>query len=154
MQRRHDMIGRVGAVLLAGLLMHGCASEPRFLLDSDIPTPPGFEGRSLTGVKRSDGLVIAAQSIYAGTVKNAGKELGVIEQRFDRAFAPLAGSLRKAVGLILMVAFAICFPLGWVTPPWAVIAIAVVAWTIQFAGHLVWEKRSSHSALSSSVGGL
>lgn len=38
--------------------------------------------------------------------------------------------------------YALCFPLAWVTPWPVVVAIALVAWLIQLAGHVVWEKRS------------
>ena len=37
---------------------------------------------------------------------------------------------------------ALCFPLAAVTPRPLVLAIALVGWAIQLAGHLVWEKRS------------
>lgn len=36
----------------------------------------------------------------------------------------------------------LCLPLGRVTPPWLVLLVAMGAWTIQFAGHVIWEKRS------------
>ena len=42
---------------------------------------------------------------------------------------------------VMALACAICFPVGWVTPKLAVLAIAVFAWIIQLAGHVVWEKR-------------
>lgn len=46
------------------------------------------------------------------------------------------------LALLVVVPMALCIPLGRVTPPWVVITIAVVGWVIQFAGHVVWEKRS------------
>jgi uncharacterized membrane protein YGL010W len=36
----------------------------------------------------------------------------------------------------------LCLPLGRITPVWLVVVIAIVAWAIQFAGHVIWEKRS------------
>lgn len=44
------------------------------------------------------------------------------------------------LGFIMGLLFALCFPLGRVTPMWAVIAIAVVGWAVQLAGHSIWEK--------------
>lgn len=38
--------------------------------------------------------------------------------------------------------FAVCFPLGWITPRPVVVAIAIAGWLIQLAGHMVWEKKS------------
>jgi uncharacterized membrane protein YGL010W len=35
-----------------------------------------------------------------------------------------------------------CLPLGRVTPVWVVVALALAAWLIQLAGHVVWEKRA------------
>lgn len=45
------------------------------------------------------------------------------------------------LGVILTVATFLCFPLGRLLSTGALIAIAVVAWTVQFAGHAVWEKK-------------
>ena len=39
-------------------------------------------------------------------------------------------------------AFLPCFAIAAYTPVWLVVAVAAIAWTIQLAGHLVWEKRS------------
>ncbi|MGQ0504018.1 MAG: Mpo1 family 2-hydroxy fatty acid dioxygenase [Myxococcaceae bacterium] len=51
--------------------------------------------------------------------------------------------LRMSVklALVLGVGFAACFPLGWITPRWAVVVIALVGWLVQLAGHVVWEKK-------------
>jgi uncharacterized membrane protein YGL010W len=46
------------------------------------------------------------------------------------------------LGVFLTLSFAGMLALGWVTPGWAVIAIGVFGWTIQMAGHLVWEKKA------------
>lgn len=43
---------------------------------------------------------------------------------------------------LIILPMVLCLPLGRITPTWLVVAIAIVAWAIQFAGHLVWEKRS------------
>lgn len=43
------------------------------------------------------------------------------------------------------IAFVACLPLfalGALTPAWLVVTIALIAWTVQLAGHLVWENRS------------
>ena len=52
----------------------------------------------------------------------------------------LAMSLK--LGAIMVVLFALCFPLGRLTPWPVVAAVAVVGWLIQLAGHAVWEKKS------------
>lgn len=49
-------------------------------------------------------------------------------------------SLHVKLGILMAIFYAVCFPLGWVTPRWAVVAIAVAGWLIQLAGHSVWEK--------------
>lgn len=43
---------------------------------------------------------------------------------------------------LVVVPALLCIPLGRVTPPWLVIAIAIFAWLVQLAGHAIWEKRS------------
>ena len=50
----------------------------------------------------------------------------------------LDARLAVLIGLL----FAMCFPIAAVTPRWLVILFAIVGWTIQLAGHVVWEKRS------------
>jgi uncharacterized membrane protein YGL010W len=45
------------------------------------------------------------------------------------------------LGLLMGVAFLPAIPLGWVTPWPAVVAIAAIGWTVQLAGHAVWEKK-------------
>ena len=50
-------------------------------------------------------------------------------------------SLDLKLGLVLVLFSAACVAVGTVTPVWAVIAIAVIGWVIQFVGHSVWEKR-------------
>jgi uncharacterized membrane protein YGL010W len=35
-----------------------------------------------------------------------------------------------------------CIPIGRALPAWAIIAVAVIGWTIQLAGHVIWEKKS------------
>jgi uncharacterized membrane protein YGL010W len=49
-------------------------------------------------------------------------------------------SLNMRLGLLMMLLTALCFPIAWVTPWWAVVAIAAGAWSVQLAGHSVWEK--------------
>ncbi len=51
-------------------------------------------------------------------------------------------SLSVKLGLVMAVAFALCFPLAAITPWPVVVALALVGWLIQLAGHVVWEKRS------------
>ena len=45
------------------------------------------------------------------------------------------------LGLLTLLGMAACFPLGRALPPAAVVAIAVVGWLVQLAGHVVWEKK-------------
>ncbi len=45
-------------------------------------------------------------------------------------------------GVLMALFYGFCILLGRLTPVWVVWAIAFVAWTIQFAGHGIWEKQS------------
>lgn len=45
------------------------------------------------------------------------------------------------LGVLMALLMGACFPLGWMVPRMAVVAIAVVGWLVQLAGHLVWEKK-------------
>jgi uncharacterized membrane protein YGL010W len=45
------------------------------------------------------------------------------------------------LGLLLLMVYAPCIPLGWYVPGYAVVAIAAAGWSIQLAGHVVWEKK-------------
>ncbi|MDP2314310.1 MAG: DUF962 domain-containing protein [Pseudomonadota bacterium] len=49
-------------------------------------------------------------------------------------------TLNVRLALVMALFFALCFPIAWVTPWWAVVAIAVGAWGVQLAGHSLWEK--------------
>ena len=49
-------------------------------------------------------------------------------------------SLHAGLAMIMAALFALCFPLGAITPKPVVVGVAVVAWAIQLAGHSVWEK--------------
>jgi uncharacterized membrane protein YGL010W len=42
--------------------------------------------------------------------------------------------------LVMALLFALCFPLAAVTPRAVVVAVAIVGWLTQLAGHSVWEK--------------
>jgi uncharacterized membrane protein YGL010W len=50
-------------------------------------------------------------------------------------------SMDVPLGLCMAALFALCFPLGRITPWPVVVVIAVVAWGLQLAGHVVWEKK-------------
>lgn len=50
-------------------------------------------------------------------------------------------SLDTRLAVIMAVLYALCFPLAAMTPHMMVWVIAIVAWTIQLAGHVVWEKK-------------
>jgi uncharacterized membrane protein YGL010W len=50
-------------------------------------------------------------------------------------------TLHARLAAMMAVVYAACFPIGWYTPWQAVVAIAVFAWIIQLAGHVIWEKR-------------
>lgn len=50
-------------------------------------------------------------------------------------------TLHKRLAWVMALTYAICFPIGWWTPRLVVCAVAVFAWIIQLAGHVVWEKR-------------
>lgn len=45
------------------------------------------------------------------------------------------------LGVIMTAFMFACLGLGWYTPRPVVVALAVVAWIIQFSGHYVWEKK-------------
>ena len=49
-------------------------------------------------------------------------------------------TLNVRLGLLMAVFYAVCIPIGWYTPRAAVVAIAVIAWLIQLAGHSIYEK--------------
>ena len=49
-------------------------------------------------------------------------------------------SLNVKSGLAMALLALVCFPLGWITPPWLVVAIAFIAWVLTFGGHAIWEK--------------
>ena len=51
-------------------------------------------------------------------------------------------SLDAKLAVIMAALYAPCFPLAHVTPWWAVLVVTVVGWTVQLAGHVVWEKKS------------
>ena len=44
------------------------------------------------------------------------------------------------LGMVVSLLTLAAFPIGWVVPKLAVIVLAVVGWTVQLAGHAVWEK--------------
>lgn len=50
--------------------------------------------------------------------------------------------LDARLATLMALLFAMCFPVAAVTPRATVIALAVIGWVVQLAGHLVWEKRS------------
>ena len=45
------------------------------------------------------------------------------------------------LGLLVMAMSALAFPAGRALPWWPVVAIAVGAWLVQLAGHVIWEKK-------------
>jgi len=50
-------------------------------------------------------------------------------------------ALDARLGLLMALAYAVCFPLAAVTPKIVVVIVAIVGWLVQLAGHVVWEKR-------------
>ena len=50
-------------------------------------------------------------------------------------------TLSPRLASIMAIAYAVCFPLGWMTPKLVVFLVAAFAWLIQLAGHIVWEKK-------------
>lgn len=49
-------------------------------------------------------------------------------------------TLDLKLAALMAVLYAVCFPIGWVTPWPVVVVIAIVGWMVQLAGHSVWEK--------------
>ena len=45
------------------------------------------------------------------------------------------------LGLVVMALSALSFPIGRALPWWSVVAVAVVGWLVQLAGHVIWEKK-------------
>jgi uncharacterized membrane protein YGL010W len=50
-------------------------------------------------------------------------------------------TLHVRLAAIMAVILVPCLPLGWITPRWVVVTLAVFAWLVQLAGHAIWEKR-------------
>jgi len=55
-------------------------------------------------------------------------------------------TLNAKLGLVMLAFYGVCFPIGWQFDRLEhgrlfVVGIAIVAWLIQLAGHLVWEKK-------------
>lgn len=44
------------------------------------------------------------------------------------------------LGLLVSALTLLAFPLGWVMPKLVVVALAVIGWSVQLAGHAIWEK--------------
>jgi uncharacterized membrane protein YGL010W len=66
-------------------------------------------------------------------------------------------SLSLRLGIVMAVLFGLCFPLAQITPWPAVIAAAVIGWTVQLAGHSIWEKNRpafTRNAVQALVGPL
>ncbi len=51
-------------------------------------------------------------------------------------------SLDAPLGVLMALLVGLCFPIAAVTPRAVVIGLALVAWIVQLAGHVVWEKRA------------
>lgn len=49
-------------------------------------------------------------------------------------------TLNARLAVLMALFYGACIPIGWFTPWQVVVALAVVAWLIQLAGHSVWEK--------------
>ncbi|HVE82264.1 MAG TPA: Mpo1-like protein [Myxococcales bacterium] len=45
------------------------------------------------------------------------------------------------LGLLVIGLSVLAFPIGRALPWWSVVAVAVVGWLVQLAGHVVWEKK-------------
>lgn len=70
-----------------------------------------------------------------------GFELNLAHLAYLAAVAWYLG-LSVKLAVVMAVLYALCFPLAAIVSWPVVVAIAVVAWLIQLAGHMVWEKRS------------
>ena len=82
-----------------------------------------------------DWIKLAELPIAGGVILSVGHIGAALAIAWYLAMSP-------KLGAILSVFFAVCFPIAWYTPKPVVIAIAIVAWIIQLAGHYVWEKKS------------
>jgi hypothetical protein len=73
-----------GRFVLFGLfvVLGACSAPPTHILDSDVPTPPGLEGRLLENLKRDDGRLVEAHAMFVGHVANAEAALSEAATRF------------------------------------------------------------------------
>ncbi|MDG1360341.1 MAG: hypothetical protein P8P71_07860 [Phycisphaerales bacterium] len=71
--------------LLASLILAmvaGCASEPRFLLDSDVPAPEDALARATSDVARKSGELVRVNSVFATEVDDPSGRLEELEKAF------------------------------------------------------------------------
>jgi uncharacterized membrane protein YGL010W len=89
-------------------------------------------------------LHIVAMLDWVRLVPVPGLPGGVLTLAMVAWLLTLAWYVRADVklGLIVSAFMLLCIPLGRLLPVWAVIALAVVGWGVQLAGHSVWEKKS------------
>ena len=77
-------IGRAGVAigLLASIAIGGCAKDPLFVLDSDIPAPYGAEGRATSGIERRDGVLVGVDSVFGSKVDDPVGTIDALVPRF------------------------------------------------------------------------
>ncbi len=71
--------------LLASLVFAaavGCSTEPRYLLDSDVPAPEDALARATSDVERKSGELVRVNSVFATKVDDPSRRLGGLEKTF------------------------------------------------------------------------
>jgi len=86
-------------------------------------------------------VVVMLDWVALGSLSLAGHPVTLAHASLIAPFAWYVWMAPRLAPLVILPTL-LCIPLGHITPAWLVITIAVVAWVIQFAGHVIWEKRS------------
>ncbi|MAB71271.1 MAG: hypothetical protein CMJ54_02060 [Planctomycetaceae bacterium] len=94
MNRTFPRIRSLRPRLLASLVFAaavGCSTEPRYLLDSDVPAPADALARATSDVERKSGELVRVKSVFATKVDDPSRRLGVIERAFTSSGWASAG---------------------------------------------------------------
>lgn len=70
------------ATFFAPLLLGGCASEPSFVLDSDLPAPDDASGRATSGIERRGSELVGVRTVFADEVRDPEATLETLRRRF------------------------------------------------------------------------
>lgn len=88
-------------VATAGILT-ACGPKQTTLLESDVPSPPGFEVRFSEGITREDGTLSAGRFLLSGSTRDVGQLAGETAGRFTLAgWQPGERTLEGAVAKLV-----------------------------------------------------